>query len=74
MTGAATSAADQLHAALAKRQATAIARAALIGAVVTPSHDDRGRPTYLMSRFSLTREFSDLSEVERILDVMGAPA
>lgn len=59
--------------ALAKRQATAQARAALIGAVVTPTHDDRGRPSWLLSRWSLTREFHDLDELDQLLDRMGAP-
>lgn len=66
--------AAQLRDALAKREATAKARAALIGAIVTPSHDDTGRPTWILSRWSLTRELARLDEVERLLDSMGAPA
>lgn len=66
------SAADIVQA-LVKRQATAQARAALIGAVVTPTHDDRGRPSWLLSRWSLTREFHDLDELDQLLDRMGAP-
>lgn len=67
-------AAAQLGDALPKRQATAQARAALLGAVLTPTHDDRGRPAWILSRWALCREFSDLGEVEKVLDVMGAPA
>lgn len=66
--------AAQLRDALAKREATAKARAALIGAILTPSHDDTGRPTWILSRWSLTRELASLDEVERLLDSMGAPA
>lgn len=66
--------AEQLRDAQAKRQATATARAALIGAIVTPSHNDRGVPTWLLSRWSLCREFHSLDDLERILDRMGAPA
>jgi hypothetical protein len=64
---------QQLTEALDKRQATATARAALIGAILTTSHDDRGRPTWILSRWSLTREMSDIGDVERLLDRMGAP-
>lgn len=56
-----------------KRVSTAQARAALVGAVLTPSHDDSGRPTWLLSRWTLTREFSDLDALERVLTAMGAP-
>ena len=57
-----------------KRQAKATARGALIGAIVTPSHDDTGRQTWILSRWSLTRELTSLDDVERLLDAMGAPA
>lgn len=70
----ATTHADQLREALAKRQATAIARACLIGAIVTPSHDDRGAPTWILSQWSLTREFTSLDDLGRVLTAMGAPA
>lgn len=60
--------------ALAKRQATAQARAALIGAVVTPTHDDRGRPAWILSRWALCREFGDLAELEAVLDRMAGAA
>lgn len=66
--------AKQLRDAQAKRQATATARAALIGAIVTPSHDDRGQPTWLLSRWSLTREFASLDDLEALLTRMGAPS
>ncbi|GCL64944.1 hypothetical protein [Pseudaquabacterium pictum] len=65
---------EQRRAALVKRQATATARAALIGAIVTPSHNDRGQPTWLLSRWSLTREFASLDELEALLTRMGAAA
>jgi hypothetical protein len=58
---------------MAKRQATAIARACLIGAIVTPSHDDRGQPTWILSRWSLTREFNSLDALDKVLTAMGAP-
>lgn len=67
-------AAAQIDEALAKRQATAQARAALVGAVLTPTHDDRGRAAWILSRWAVCREFGDLTDVEKVLDVMGAPA
>lgn len=57
-----------------KREDTCKARAALIGAVVTPSHDDRGAPTWILSRWSLTREFASLDDLDRLLTTMGAPS
>lgn len=56
-----------------KRVATAQARAALVGAVLTPSQDDHGRPCWLLSRWTLTREFTSLDELDRVLTSMGAP-
>ena len=58
----------------AKRQATAIARACLIGAIVTPSRSDSGAPTWILSRWSLTREFVTLDDLDQVLTAMGAPA
>lgn len=51
-----------------KRLATARARAALAGVAVIESHDDRGHPTFIASRWALTREFASLDELERWLD------
>lgn len=58
---------------LEKRVGTAHARAALIGAVIVETHDDRGRPEWILTRWSLTRAFADLAELEDVLDRMGAP-
>ena len=69
-----TAAAQLVDALARKREASANARAALIGAVVTPSHDDSGRPTWILSRWSLTRELASLNDVQWLLDAMGAPA
>lgn len=57
-----------------KDEATQAARAALVGASLIVSHDDRGRRTWIVSRWALTREFSSLAEVAELLDRMGAPA
>lgn len=65
---------NPLSESMVKRQATAIARACLIGAIVTPSHDDRGAPTWILSQWSLTREFTSLDDLEALLTRMGAPA
>ena len=59
---------------LAKRVATARARAALVGATLIEMPDDAGRPEWLLTRWTLTRAFHDLSELETLLDRMGAPA
>lgn len=57
----------------AKRQATAQARAALIGATLTPTQDDRGRPAWILSRAALCRELADLGAAEQLLSELGAP-
>lgn len=67
----------QLHAApvdARKRIATCQARAALVGATVIEIPGDNGRPELILSRWALTRAFSDLAELERTLDRMEAPA
>jgi hypothetical protein len=56
-----------------KRIATCQARAALVGATVVEIPSDDGRPELILSRWALTRAFSDLAELERTLDRMGAP-
>ena len=57
-----------------KRVATCKARAALLGATLTEIVNDAGQPELILSRWALTRAFSNLAELERILDRMGAPA
>ena len=57
-----------------KRVATAIARAALIGATLVESVDDAGRREWILSRWAYTRGFDDLKELECVLDRMGAPS
>ncbi len=56
-----------------KRIATCQARAALVGATLVEIPSDDGRPELILSRWALTRAFSDLAELERTLDRMGAP-
>ncbi len=56
-----------------KRLSTAAARAALLAGSLVQSTDDAGRTTFLLTRWAFTREFHDLGEVERVLDIMGAP-
>jgi hypothetical protein len=55
----------------AKRFSTAAARAALVGATLTPTESDTGRTTFVLTWHHVTREFRRLEEVERVLDVMG---
>ncbi len=57
-----------------KRIATLRARAALIGAMVIDSHDDLGRRVWILTRWSLTRAFASLDDLEALLNRMGAPA
>ena len=47
-----------------KRLATLTAACALAGVTLTPSTDDHGRRTYVVSRWALTRELPDLDAVE----------
>lgn len=65
---------EQLRDALAKRQATAQARAALAGITLHVLTGDDGRPEYIATRWAMTKSFSDLADVERWLDRVGAPA
>lgn len=50
-----------------KRLATAKARVALWGGVLTAIEGDDGRTQYIVTRWSLTRAFDDLDGVERLL-------
>lgn len=54
----------------AKRLATAQARCALWGGVLTAIEADSGRPAFIVSRWSLTRSFDDLDGVDAFLDRM----
>ena len=57
-----------------KRESTVTAKCALAEVVLTPSFDDRGRRTYIVSRWNLTRELPDLDSVESWLTrVTGKP-
>lgn len=56
-----------------KRESTARARAALIGATLTRGENSTGRVVFVLSRWASTRELNMLDEVERLLDRMGAP-
>lgn len=56
-----------------KRASTAQARAALAGITLHVLAGDDGRPEYIATRWALTKSFTDLSEVERWLDRVGAP-
>jgi hypothetical protein len=51
----------------AKRLATAKATAALWGGVLTAIDGDDGRPLYVVSRWSLTRSFTELGALEDFL-------
>lgn len=50
-----------------KRRATLIAKAALAGITVTPQTDG----SYLIRRWSLSREVADLDELDRALRLQG---
>ena len=57
-----------------KHEATVTAQCALAEVVMTPSFDDRGRRTYIVSRWNLTKELPDLVAVESWLArVTGKP-
>lgn len=58
----------------AKRQANAIARAALAGVVVHVTRDERGQPEYIATRWAFTKALGSLDELEAWLDRIGAPA
>jgi hypothetical protein len=56
-----------------KREKTAQARAALIGAQVNRAEIRPGRSGYLVSRWGYTREFDTITPVEALLDIFHAP-
>lgn len=70
MTGATTApvAAD------AKTVATLQARCALIGVQLVRSTDDRDRPTFIASRWGMTRQLDSVEAVEQFLARIGGPA
>ena len=47
-----------------KRVATARARIALRGATLHAMKSDRGRPVFIVSHWSLTKEFDEIAAVE----------
>lgn len=51
-----------------KRLATAQARCALSGIVLHAIEADDGSPLFIATRWSLTKSFTDLGDVERWLD------
>ena len=51
-----------------KRVATVRARIALRGAILHVLENDHGRPAFIVSHWSLTREFEDVGQVEEWLD------
>lgn len=57
----------------AKRLATARARIALWGGMLTTAQTDDGRPEYLVTRWAFTKAFRDLDEVDAFLVLVKAP-
>lgn len=57
-----------------KRFATLQAAAALRGITLHQSHDEAGRPRYIVNRWALTKELSDIEAVELFLAVQGVRA
>lgn len=55
---------------MAKRLDTARARCALAGVVLVRSTDDRDRPTYIVSRWGLTKQLDSLDAVEKWLEMV----
>lgn len=53
---------------------TARARATLAGFTATLTRTDDGRPELIVSRWALTRAFTDIAELDRWLQRVGAPA
>lgn len=53
-----------------KEFATAQARAALAGVIMYRIEADNGRPAYVVTRWALTRQFEDLQQVNRWLDMV----
>jgi hypothetical protein len=54
-----------------KRFATMQARAALVGVSLVRSTDDRGRPTFVASKWSMTRQLDSIEAVEQFLRLVG---
>lgn len=57
-----------------KRFNTLQARAALAGVALAAIEDDAGRPAYVVTRWALTRQLSDLDSVERWMDQLTGAA
>ena len=56
-----------------KAKSTLVARAALVGAVLHITEDDRGRPLFVVSKWALTRSMGTVDEVEAWLRRAGGP-
>ena len=54
-----------------KTRSSLVARAALVGVVLVVTEDDRGRPNFIASRWSLTKQMSTPEEVDRFLRRIG---
>lgn len=57
-----------------KRLATITAETALWGSTLVTIDGDDGQPLFVLTRWSLTRAFGDLAEVEAFLRRVGARA
>ncbi len=57
----------------AKTFATLRARAALVGVSLVKSTDDRDRPVFIASRWTMTRQLDTIEDVERFLKLVGGP-
>lgn len=57
-----------------KEFATAQARAALAGVTLYRIEADNGQPAYVVTRWALTRQFEDLQQVDRWLDMVSGKA
>lgn len=55
---------ERSRAACRKRFATLQARAALAGVTVWQSQGDHGRPSYIATKWALTKEFADLDALD----------
>lgn len=56
-----------------KRLATAQARCALWGGSLAALEGDDGRPMFVVTRWALSKQWTDLDEVEAFLQRVGAP-
>lgn len=54
-----------------KREATLIARAALVGVTVYRSTTEAGATEWVCSRWALTRAFSSLDDLEKWVDMVS---